>query len=387
MNKRLILLIIFLLTTHFIRFVPDLYAAERQPVLWSIRSMGMGGAGIVVANTDDSIIFNPACVSSVPGPKLTIVAPSVGIADGIVSEISYVIGELATEIMSMSDIADIANNDKMKEWLNAEHNIGFDPGFSLSFVSPLKFKDYQMGCGFGVYGNALANLGIGQGVWSPFMDIDVIADGVGVGAVAFDIFSPIDMLNPITVGISAKLLARAKIDEYESLFSMIMESASSETYWVDKFSNFLQTGIGVGIDLGFLYKWSDGDVGVGLTVKNLGGLKLGYASGAATIPQIINFGWGCNYGKLILACDVHDVLGTGDLLKKVHIGAEYPLGALLFLRGGFSSGWPTAGARLAIDLIIVKFYIEYALTANELGEYAGQWGDYYHRASITMQFF
>jgi len=377
-NKVLLLILLSVLSA-----VQPAETAERQPVMWSIRSMGMGGAGVVAANTDDALIFNPALLSYIP--KLDIDMPvSFGIDQTIIREIGYIVSDLIGEIMGMADIT--AMSQTLKDWINTEHNIGLDPGFKLTMVSPLRFKDYCMGMGFGIYGNALANLGIGQGVWSPTLDVDVTADGIAMGGLAFEIYSPIELLNPVMVGLSAKYLMRAKVDRYESLFSMLMESIGNPNYFTEYFGGVLDIGSGLGLDLGFLYKWSDGDAGLGLTLRNLGGLKLNYESGQVAIPATVDLGWGCNYGRWILACDVMDILGGGDFPKKIHIGAELP-GNILTLRGGFSSGWPTAGARVVIGLKIIRFILEYAYTANELGTYAGQWANYYHRASFTVKFF
>jgi len=381
MKRILISLVTLLLLTGAVTVS---YSVERQPILWSIRSLGMGGTGIVNANTDDAFMFNPACAAYIPDMKLTDNFMSMGMDQTIISEAQYIITDLLQEITGLQNISNMS--DTMKAWINKEHNIGFDPGMNMTFVSPLKLKDYSMGMGLGVYGNALVNMGIGQGVWSPTLDLKVTADAIGMGGVAFDIYSPIEALNPITVGISAKYLYRVKVDRYESVLSLLMQSTSDENFFSNYFSDILQKGGGVGFDMGFIYKWNDGDVGLGLTINNIGGLKLNYASGAETIPMAVNLGWGCNYGNWILACDINDILTSGDFFKKVHIGAEYPLG-MLDLRGGLSSGWPTLGARLTLNLLLFRMYIEYAYTATELGTYAGQWGNYYHRASLTTQFF
>ena len=363
------------------------YAEARQPILWSMRSLGMGGAGIVVCNNEDALIFNPASLVYVPSVKFTVNALNAGINHSIISQVQESVPALQ-EIMKM----DFENmSEDAKDWLMSPHSLGFEPGLNLTFVSP-------WGLNFGAYLNADLNAELGVGVWSPTLGVDAMVDGIVTDGLACKIYLPIEDLNPIDFGISARLIGRGKVDIFESFLSFMMQMMGDESFMNNYLSELTDGALswGLGINTGLTYMWDNETMGLGLTFNNmgigggtkLGAIPIGNLGGGKTsmIPMTMNLGWGWYYYNWVFACDITDILTGGDIFKKIHLGAEYPLTNFLILRAGFNSGWPTVGCRLVAGLKLLRLYAEYAYSGSEAGYYAGQWADYYHRLNVALQF-
>ena len=62
-------------------------AAEPEPTLWSLRSMGMGGAGVAFPKDDDSFIMNPAGLSYVKRFKTCSNVLNLGVKQSLVDEV------------------------------------------------------------------------------------------------------------------------------------------------------------------------------------------------------------------------------------------------------------------------------------------------------------
>ena len=96
---------------------------------------------------------------------------------------------------------------------------------------------------------------------------------------------------------------------------------------------------GYGIDVGFLYDFSD-RIRIGATAQDVLGKV-----GDEDFPMVINAGMAMNVTeRLTFAADYRDFFFTqsSNIFNKVYFGAEYDM-PLLDFRGGFSQGYPSAG--------------------------------------------
>ena len=138
-----------------------------------------------------------------------------------------------------------------------------------------------------------------------------------------------------------------------------------------------KSGIGVGADLGILYR-KDIDrhqISAGLSWKNIGDMAY-YQIGDELTPEndlaAVNLGLAYkyhseNYGKYHIALDAHSLNQDFSFTKKLNLG----LGALIkdsyeFLLG-LHQGYVTAGVRL----ISGNFNFEFSTWAEEYGMVAG----------------
>lgn len=145
----------------------------------------------------------------------------------------------------------------------------------------------------------------------------------------------------------------------------------------------VETGWGVGLDIGYLYR--SGVLGYGFVVKDIFTTPIFWSSGRQEFISP-SFRMGISYSPMKSFLFTSDLivftegreteapLEAGPLSLEPHLGLEFQLSGPLSLRGGLDSGNPTLGAGIHFG----AWYLDYAfLSHSELGSS--------HRFSLALR--
>ncbi len=143
------------------------------------------------------------------------------------------------------------------------------------------------------------------------------------------------------------------------------------------FEDFKQNGIGLGVDLGVIYRKDieKHQLSAGLSWKNIGDMAY-YQIGDNLTPDedlaSINLGLAYkyrseNYGKYHIAIDAHSLNQDFSFTKKLNLGIGVLLEASYELLMGLHQGYVSAGIRLIKE----NFNFEFSTWAEEYGMVAG----------------
>ncbi|HBU69829.1 MAG TPA: hypothetical protein DEE98_05535 [Elusimicrobia bacterium] len=389
-----------LLTALLTAVISFSYSAEQSAQIRGIRTLGMGGAFVGIADDQNAVFYNPAGLTQRTGSQLTIFELPIGISEDIFNFYSY----YQDNADKLRDFDTLGFEDKSKIITDISGKITkYKPRLRLGFPN----TSYLSGPGFLSWGLGLftqADLGfqLNSGILIPNISFWGTVDVIGAVPLAhrFDEL-PYNVPGKISVGATLKYINRARISEFNK---SILE--------FENFDPLLQMGNGYGLDLGTLYQ-PDSRWNVGFSVTDFGGTAINFARiestksgevkpasvgiiyprwniGTAYIPSKFYYWPGKSINtkdRLVLSADIDDIFNTEEPLfdatffKKLHLGAEIKW-AIFALRGGFNSGYPTMG--FGINLYLLQ--LDYAFWGDELGRYAGQIPEWNHQLNISMRF-
>jgi hypothetical protein len=186
----------------------------------------------------------------------------------------------------------------------------------------------------------------------------------------------------LRVGGTLKYLHRESLDEVYTAADI------ADDDFEDRLDDDRKSGNGVSMDLGVLYELpveSSFTTDVGLSINNLFEMDM---SEAEDIKRTVNLGIATRRSfsgfTLIGAFDIIDITRNydqdDDYMKRIHMGAELQLPAILAVRMGLNQGYFTAGATL--DFPVVR--LDFATYAEEVGAYAGQREDRRYVGQISF---
>jgi hypothetical protein len=322
----------------------------------------MGGAFTAVADDSNAIYYNPAGLSQVKGFGLGILNPQVEASKDAID----LFGDL--QDVDMDDSAAVA--DVMRKY------IGDNDHIKLATDTYIGFNVGKVGIMVDAVAQGHLDIRIRNPVW-PEAQVDAIADyGLMVGAGL-----PVPAVKGLSLGATFKGLSRTSINA----------SYTADEITDDNFDDMIDDdrldGSSVGLDLGVLYT-TDAlpmtSLNVAMVAQNIPEMKFGDAA-----DQKTQFNAGIALSQKVIglrfteALDIHDV--TDNLEsdesneKKIHMGVEVALPAILSARVGLNQGYTTAGVTL--DFKVLKFDV--ATYGEEIGVVGGQKEDRRYVAQIS----
>lgn len=342
-------------------------SAEPLPLFYQgIRPLGMGGAFTAVADDENAMFYNPAGLNSIKGfGRFELLNPLVALSTNT--------WEFAGDLQDVADAQSDAEQATLAaalldKWLGEHFHT------RASVFPNVTFHNFGIGVlGQGVFDGEVHNPA-GSNALRVRGGYDVA--GLVSGAIGF---SPAGTI--LRLGVTGKFVRRELLDRSYTANDLVQQDG------ID-LDRDLRDGSGFGVDVGVIFALPlPLNPAVGVTVQNIGDVGLG---DAGTLPQQVNAGVALRpslpFGTLTLAADMLDVtkeLGTdNDTAKRLHMGAELALPAILSLRTGLNQGYFSAGA--TIDLRVLK--LAYAYSIEEVGAFSGQIPDRRHVAQLSVGF-
>lgn len=327
-------------------------AAPLETFYSGIRPLAMGNAFTAIADDKNAVFYNPAGLNSVKDGRVDLLSPLI--------EVSQTIVDLGNDASGLDTTDTSGTVDSLKKYVG-NHLRG-----RASVFPNYTRKNFEIGF--------LENFSLDAKVRQPsypYVNTNIKNDAGLVVGMARDFTVKNEKLQ---FGISGKLIQRRAVSRTYTAVDL-----SNADY---KFEDDLKTGIGIGINMGAIYrvKKSSLESSYGIAIRNLGGMGFGSAGVA---NQSVNLGVAFNRKvgpvPLMVAFDYVDIFG-GGIPKRMHFGVEAELIKIFTLRAGLNQGYMTYGA--LIDLWLLQF--EYASYAEEVGEYAGQSKDQRHVFQLTI---
>jgi hypothetical protein len=308
--------------------------------------------------------------------------------------------QLLRDIQEMQQTQDFT---KLFDYIGTPVNVRL--GFNLiGFNIPI----YDFSLNFGIFATVYAYLE----VHNPLSTAGLL-DLLGFSAASFFIgtsysFKHLDFGNPevnkylsnLSVGLNMKFVFTGAVNTkltlgdlllgFEHLNKIISEELSKLTAITNP---LLKPDIGLSYELPIDEMQK---VNFGLSILNIGGIPIG----DFYIPTTVNLGAAYSYdlstligNRMLLkntsvSLDFHDIFfqrKDKDFFKRLHIGLKTDLANLndiivVSLGLGISQGYPTFG----VGFKLATFKINYSISAEELGVYAGQDPDVRQNISISI---
>jgi hypothetical protein len=267
---------------------------------------------------------------------------------------------------------------------------------------------YDFSLNFGIFATVYAYLE----VHNPLSTAGLL-DLLGFSAASFFIgtsysFKHLDFGNPevnkylsnLSVGLNMKFVFTGTVNTKLTLGDLLLGSEHLNKIISEELSKL--TGITNPLlkpDIGLSYELPIDEmqkVNFGLSILNIGGIPIG----DFYIPTTVNLGTAYSYdlstligNRMLLkntsvSLDFHDIFfqrKDKDFFKRLHIGLKTDLANLndiivVSLGLGISQGYPTFG----VGFKLATFKINYSISAEELGVYAGQDPDVRQNISISI---
>ena len=330
-------------------------AEEIYQVHKSIRSLGMGGAGVAATYNSDMIFINPAFMADAKGMNFTMMDPYVGLS-GL---------DILDQAQNVQNAGDFSTT--MQQFYGSPAWLG--GGAKAAAIFPH--------FGLAYYTDVDASLRLDNPVF-PELQLNVVQDyGLALA-------SGFHINKNITAGATIKQIHRKGVRE------TYRASTIGELNPDQIFGNLDNAGTAYSADLGVnLLLDSNTNATMSFVWKDVGTTKFRVDSGATPPPSdpdemIVGFAATID-GGLFSITPALDFRGLNrndvPIGKKVNLGVELGL-PLLDLRAGFHQGYYTLGAGLNVGLLRV----EAATYGVELGEYPGQLEDRRYLLQIALEF-
>ena len=309
------------------------WTGEKSEFYTGIRALGMGGAGIAVANDETAVFYNPAALGKLRDPFITVIDPEVhfGADTG-----SFVSG-FSFDVISVDGLS-----EKISE--HPGRNFHLKAQIFPSLVVP----NFAMG--------VLVKYDINGSFDSENNEIDLnytndIAGVLGYNLRFFD--------GRVKVGFSARYINRSQITDSNPIPLADISSASLDT--------LAQNGGAVAADAGIIltvpWKWLPT---LAVTARDIGDTSFslggGFASGNGTDPDKVKqsvdaaialFPIVANRTRTTITFEMRDILSEDtddkeDIMRLLHGGIEMNLYDVFFLRAGMNQRYWTAGIEFAM---------------------------------------
>jgi len=311
-----------------------------------------------------------------------------------------------TTLQLLRDIQEIQQTQdftKLFDYIGTPVNVRLGVNL-IGFNIPI----YDFSLNFGIFATVYAYLE----VHNPLSTAGLL-DLLGLSAASFFIgtsysFKHLDFGNPevnkylsnLSVGLNMKFVFTGAVNTKLTLGDLLLGSDHLNKIISEELSKL--TGITNPLlkpDIGLSYELPIDEmqkVNFGLSILNIGGIPIG----DFYIPTTFNFGTAYSYdlstligNRMLLkntsvSLDFHDIFfqrKDKDFFKRLHIGLKTDLANLndiivVSLGLGISQGYPTFG----VGFKLATFKINYSISAEELGVYAGQDPDVRQNISISI---
>jgi len=311
-----------------------------------------------------------------------------------------------TTLQLLRDIQEIQQTQdftKLFDYIGTPVNVRLGVNL-IGFNIPI----YDFSLNFGIFATVYAYLE----VHNPLSTAGLL-DLLGFSAASFFIgtsysFKHLDFGNPevnkylsnLSVGLNMKFVFTGAVNTKLTLGDLLLGSDHLNKIISEELSKL--TGITNPLlkpDIGLSYELPIDEmqkVNFGLSILNIGGIPIG----DFYIPTTVNLGTAYSYdlstligNRMLLkntsvSLDFHDIFfqrKDKDFFKRLHIGLKTDLANLndiivVSLGLGISQGYPTFG----VGFKLATFKINYSISAEELGVYAGQDPDVRQNISISI---
>jgi hypothetical protein len=311
-----------------------------------------------------------------------------------------------TTLQLLRDIQEMQQNQdftKLFDYIGTPVNVRLGVNL-IGFNIPI----YDFSLNFGIFATVYAYLE----VHNPLSTAGLI-DLLGFSAASFFIgtsysFKHLDFGNPevnkylsnLSVGLNMKFVFTGTVNMKLTLGDLILGSDHLNKIINEELNKLTAiTNPLLKPDIGLSYELPIDEmqkVNFGLSILNIGGIPIG----DFYIPTTVNLGTAYSYdlstligNRMLLkntsvSLDFHDIFfqrKDKDFFKRLHIGLKTDLANLndiivVSLGLGISQGYPTFG----VGFKLATFKINYSISAEELGVYAGQDPDVRQNISISI---
>lgn len=323
-------------------------AAEKYEFYNGVRQLGMGGAGIAVANDETAVFINPAALGKLRDPFLTIVDPELHMSSAIGS---YTSG-FDFNLIGIENIAEKIRDNPDKHF----HLKGqvFPSIVVPNFAAGVLIK-YEMNGDFDSTDNEV--------------DLDYVNDFTAVLGYNLRLFD-----GRLKVGFSGRYINRSIIKASDSIPVADIDGADAE--------NLAQNGGGIALDAGVILTapWATLPT-LAVVVRDIGDtsfdLGAGFASGTGVKPDSVKQSVDAALAffpiigkrtRTTITFEMRDILSededdTEDIYRLLHGGVELNISDVFFIRGGMNGRYWTAGLEFAIQ----NFQFQAASYGEEIG--------------------
>ncbi len=312
-------------------------AAEITREYRSARYLGMGDAGISLAEGHDALFYNPAGIAGVKE---------------LINEVVLVSPQLEASTNARDLYNQISDNKSAIAILRSIE--GDHQHVALQNYTGLVFRRSAIG----VYQRAQTGLFLGT---DPVKGMLVASADVLARAGVHSAFWQSFWNNSLLVGLNLKFAQ--KNEGSINVDALTAEEQLKDISPSTALSKYVRRGNGVGADLGLLYALNDkSQTRFGLVLRNMGDMKYrwsipGTAVGPAPDKQTLDLGFSIvpqtKKSSASLAVDFRDALNANNEspYKRIHLGARLSFKGVLGFTAGLSQGYPTYGAFLNAKIL------------------------------------
>lgn len=339
---------VLLLFTFIVSSTQSFSQTHDDWTMFGVRPLAMGNAFVAVADDFNALYYNPAGLARIKEWRVEIVNPRFDVSTN-----TYF---LAKSIKSKGKMELADELDTINDNAGKPNYVGF--GLTPYFIAP--------GFGFGIGSNTYASFIAHKNVEVQLNTKSKLLVPISKAANFFS--------DRLSLGATVKVEALAGIDRDISVnnISIISKNTNSDT----TLDEFLESGKGVGVDLGLLFTPHDTPMEptFGMSITDLGGTKFSrlLKKGHVTkgIPPSVNTGISfkpikTEHQYLLVAIDTQMINQDKHFSHKLGFGLEYGAGSIFKIEAGLLNGYPTAG--LQIDLMIFKLRLAtYAIDRSNL---------------------
>ncbi len=361
MKYKILILSIFLITLAGVA-----YSGSPNVSYVSVRALGMGGPGITTMTDFSAVMYNPAQLAKCEF-HLDILNIQARIGKDAFDMFNFYKDN--EDIFDAMEDASEADQDKIYDGLAPFDDkwIGFG-GYPTVGFSTRNF-------GGGFYMAADADVKTDLGIMEPRAYLHGVGDYVFTAGMAFEM-PDVTRLgffnNNFYGGAAIKFITRYYVEELRMKASNLDFDEVADTLQTSKNSGF-------GIDLGLVYDFIPEKVTFGLKINDVIA-KIGDEKPAT----IFNIGASWQFNRnLLFAADYNDFFfhRGENIFNKLNFGAEYSVGNILFLRGGFGQGYPSFGLGLNLNHI---FILDGAIYGIEKSDAPGGEGSYNYAVRLKL---
>lgn len=332
---------------------PNCFGSEIPREYRSARYLGMGDAGVCLAEGHDALFYNPA-----------------GIADvtGLINEVI-----IASPQLELSSSA----QDIYKDYKNGTDTLKIAKGLANN-PQHLAVQNYSgivfRRSALGVYERGQAGVFLGT---DPLRGIMVAKGDILARAGINSAFGRGFWKDSLLIGVNLKFAQKAE-------GNIELDALNAETEFKGQklssiVSKYVHRGNGIGADLGGIWKFSDtSKTRLGLVIRNVGGMKyrwpvpatrVGPSDDLQTMDLGISIAPGTKKSFSVLTVNLRDALNAyhESIYKRLHLGARISFQNVLGAMAGINQGYPTYGGFLNIKIVRV----EAGVYSEEVGENPG----------------
>lgn len=339
MKSKMMILILFL------SFTSKGLTAELYEFYTGVRALGMGGAAVAVVNDETALVSNPAALGKLRNSFLTLIDPEVH-ATGNISELSR--GRQTSEFQTPQGLLNILKQNPGKHF---HSKVQVFP----SFVVP--------NFGIGLLGKYEYNASVTSN--GATYNFDYTNDYALVMGFNFRIWD-----GRIKLGFNGRAVNRV-----EARSSLDPNSTALDL------GGLVTEGLGVGSDVGLIFTmpWAWLPT-LSAVARDVGHTKYDLSSGLifkpANRPQLTNqsVDVGFSLSPIIgqkgfraqITGEYRGVTSYStetDHARRTHVGIEFNLGDVFFIRGGMNQRYWTAG----FEFSMAKFQFQLATYGEEIG--------------------